>query len=93
MKDQDVIVTEYVKRLTDETLRFLNTRFSQDLPGDKAVIAETLSRDREIDKWLSSAVSGEEWFDMVDEIGEELKKEYATRLGKNRSKRKAEVSV
>ncbi len=57
MKKPDTLVREFVRRISDEDLRFLNTRFRQLLEGDRAQIANILSQDKEIDKWLAAALS------------------------------------
>lgn len=61
-------VREYVRRLSDEDLKALSLRFSQNLCGDKAEIAELLSRSLDIDKWLRSASTSADYFNMMDEV-------------------------
>lgn len=82
MKKDDVIVTEYVRKLSDEDLSFLGGRFKQRLSGDMADVARTLAKDSDIDKWLSGATSGSEWFEMVEKIDAAVKAELERRFGK-----------
>ena len=82
MKKDDVIVTEYVRKLSDEDLSFLGGRFKQRLGGDMADVAKVLAKDADIDKWLSGANSGSEWFDMVEKIDDTVKTELEHRFGK-----------
>lgn len=79
----DVIVKEYVKRISDDDLAYLGLRFKQDLFGDKAEIAEKVSKDAEIDSWLAASTSTEELFSMIDVIGAHVKSEYARRIEAN----------
>ena len=57
------MVAEYVHRLSDDNLGELRMRFRQDYEGDKAVICDMLSQDKETDRWLSKASDSEEFFD------------------------------
>jgi len=84
MKNSDTLLKEYVRSLRDEDLRFIFSRFSQMLFGDRAEIVEFLSETREIDRYLQSATSSFELFNMVDQIGDFAKKEYARRFEKNK---------
>jgi len=81
MKKTDAVLKEYVRGLSDEDLRFLNTRFQHMLCGDRAEIAEILSKDKDVDRWLASATLAEEWFDMLEIMGQsvvrEAKRRYA----------------
>ena len=70
MKKSDLMLKEYSKRLSDEDLRFLNARFTQNLQDDHADIFNKLSTDKEVNHWLSTALSGLEFFAMVDKVGE-----------------------
>lgn len=76
----DAVVKEYVKRISDDDLSYLGIRYKQGLCGDKAEIALKLAEDEELDRWLSSSISADEWFEMVDSIGECVKSEYNRRL-------------
>ncbi len=84
MKNSDILIKEYVRNLMDEDVRFLFSRYSQMLFGDRAEIVEFLSQKRDIDRWLQSASSSFELFNMVDQVGENIQKEYARRFDKNK---------
>ena len=79
MRQSDTILTEYVKRLSDEDLSWLRIRFKQDVCGDKADISCFLSRDREVDRWLYSATGADEFFDMLDLTANHVQQEYNKR--------------
>lgn len=81
MKKIENVLKEYARKLSDEDLRYLTVRFSQSLSGDKAELAESLSKERSIDNWLSSASSSTEWFDMLDMVGDFIKNENTRRYG------------
>ena len=48
-----------------------------------AAITLLLQHDENIDKMLASASGAEEWFEMFDEIGRNVKDEYGRRVGAN----------
>ena len=66
MKKPDVYLKEYAQRLSEDNLKFLNQRLSQRLGGDVAEALDFLSGVKEIDRWLSSAASNDEIYDMLD---------------------------
>lgn len=70
MKKPDTLVREYVRRLSDDDLHNICTRLSQHVAGDWAECAMIFERDKEINRWLLSANGADEWFDMVDSIGQ-----------------------
>lgn len=75
MKNFDGLLKEYCSRLNDNDLYYLDSRYSQFLCGDRADISNFLSQSKDIDKMLSSAENSDEFFDMIDKIGEFVKKE------------------
>ena len=83
------MVDDYVGALSDDELKYLNSRYSQKLAGDWADIAHVLSRDREIDRWLHSANGPHPWFEMVDLVGESVEDEYIYRTDKAEVKKHA----
>lgn len=80
MKKPDVYLKEYCTRLSDENLNFLHTRLGQKLSGDMAEALDFLSSVKEIDRWLSSADSSGEFFDMVDLILAACEQEHKKRF-------------
>jgi len=81
-----VMLNEYVKRLPDGVLYDLRMRIKQNLSGDRAVVANILAQDKEIDKWLSKATDADDFFDMLELVGEYVMKEYGRRDFNKRNK-------
>lgn len=79
--NKDAILKDYVRRLGDEELSYLGLRSSQCLFGDRAEMAQYLSRHEVINRWLQTAKSAAELFDMFDQVGEHVERErsYRTR--------------
>lgn len=82
MKTPETIIKEYVRRLSEDEINFLNPRFNQLLFGDRADIVDLLSKDKHIDKLLASASDATQWFDLLEAIGNAVKKEYEHRFVK-----------
>lgn len=80
-KFQDA-VREYVKKLSDDDIRFLNVRLNQRMGGDLGEAVECIQDSSDMDYWLSMADNATEFFDMVDLINQvinnELKKRFLT---------------
>lgn len=79
MKKPDTILREYIRRLSDDNVRSLSLQLSQKLQNDRAHAAATLSRDREVDRWLGSAEGADEWFDMMDVVQSFVEQEHHRR--------------
>lgn len=75
MKRTDAQIKEFCRTLSDEQLRFLNMRFFQNYPGDRAEVLDFLSKNKVVDKYLSTAASCDDFFDYYDHIGELVKQE------------------
>jgi len=81
----DSLVKEYVRTLNDDELGYLLSRFTHRIAGDLADIAQFLSHDRDMDRWLSTAGSkpnangSAEFFAAIDSIEEAVRKEDALR--------------
>lgn len=88
MKNENVLL-EYVSRLSDDDLHYLCQRFAHNIGGDRAEIANFVGRNRSMDRWLSSANGSNEWFDMIDLLGNRAKEELECR----EKERKAEQAV
>lgn len=92
MKKPETLVNEYVRRLSDDDLRQISTKLSQHVAGDRAECALIFERDREVNRWLQSASGADDWFDMVDSIGEaasdELDRRIASRKKEKENKRR-----
>jgi hypothetical protein len=68
MKSSDVVLKEYFQRLSDENLKFVTARFNQRYGGDLGEVLEFLGSSKDIDKWLQSASSHEDFYDMMEEL-------------------------
>jgi hypothetical protein len=79
MKKVNTMLAEYAKNLSDEDLAWLRMRVTQNLFGDRADVIAYLSRNREIDRWLSLATTADELFDSIDLIGQFIVDEYDKR--------------
>jgi hypothetical protein len=75
----NAVVTEYVRKLSDESLGQIRLWFRQDLYGDKAAILNALQQDKDMDRWLLDACDRNEFFDKLDTIGECVQREYNRR--------------
>jgi len=89
MKKPEFIVKEYVGRLSDDNLNFLEIRLTERYSGDMSEATELLARSSELDKWLSTAKSGDEFFDMLDLITDCVDSEAKKRSIRERERRSA----
>lgn len=75
MKKIETYLREYARRLSDEDLQYLCSRFNQALCTDLFDISNFFSRDRELDRWLATAQSSDEFYEMLDLVESYLDKE------------------
>lgn len=68
MKKTETIVKDYIVKLSFDDLKFLSVRFDERIGSDLSEATEFLSRSLEIDRWLQTARSATEFYDMLDEI-------------------------
>lgn len=80
MRKNDVLLKEFAKQLSDDDLKYLAVRFTQNYQDDRADVLNKLASDKEMDRYLSSATDGDEFFDILEKIGE-----YVVRESKRRS--------
>lgn len=66
---------EYAGRLTDENLRFLDTRLKQRLSGDLADAVTFLSSSSDMDRHLSFSKGADEFYDVLEAIQKQVEKE------------------
>lgn len=81
MKKVSDTLKEYAKKLNDEDLKFLSTRFNQRIGSDLSDIVEFTQKSPEIDKWLMTAESAGDFFDMLDQIEYFVQQEGKRRFG------------
>lgn len=79
MNTSDVLLG-FAKKLSDDDLSYLRARYKQNFSGDMADIANFLAREEEVDECLRATTSAEEWFLMVDRIGDLIESEYKRRF-------------
>lgn len=60
------VLKEYLSNISNEDLDFIKMRLSQRLQDDIVEVTDFLSQDSEVDKWLNSAKSAWEFYDMID---------------------------
>lgn len=81
MKKPETLLKEYVQRLSDENLKFVNGRLSQRLAGDLSEVLDFFSNSNDMDRWLSSAKSCWDLYDMLDMTHKFVDKEFNRRFG------------
>ena len=74
-KPIDTYLKEYCHRLSDDNLKFLAQRLTQRLLGDTAEVIDFLSSAKEMDRWLSSASSSQDFYGMLDTLQSFIEKE------------------
>lgn len=79
MKNFDGFLKEYCSRLNNDDLYYLESRYSLNVSGDRADICNFLSQSKDMDKILNTAENSTEFFDMIDKVGEFVKKEHNQR--------------
>jgi hypothetical protein len=68
-------IVEFVSSLSDEDLRFLNSRLTERLQGDIAEALDFISHFKAMDAICSAATSSDEVYNICDQIAEFLQKE------------------
>jgi len=81
MKKPETLLKEYAQRLSDENLKFVNGRLTQRLAGDLPEVLDFFSKSNDVDRWLSSAKSCWDLYDMLDTAHKFVDKEYTRRFG------------
>jgi hypothetical protein len=79
---------EYIKKLNDDDLKFIGTRLSQRIGSDVGDAVEVIQRNSDMDRWLSSAVNADDFFEMVDQLDNCVQQEVRKRLGGYEQKEK-----
>jgi hypothetical protein len=75
MKKPELYLKEYCQKLSDDELKFIGQRLSQRLSGDLPEVFDYFKEIKEIDRWLLSATTCDELFDMVDLVDAACQKE------------------
>jgi len=81
MKKPEVYLKEYFQKISDEDLKYIHTRLDQRIGSDVAEVCEFFSESKEIDKWMLSAETSDQLYDMLDLVHTSASKEYEKRSG------------
>ena len=80
MRKPDMFLREYVQKLSDDNLKFVTGRLTQRLAGDIPEALDFFSSSGDVDRWLSSAKTAWELYDMVDVAHDHVEREYSRRF-------------
>lgn len=69
------VLIEFSNSISDDDLKFLTSRLSEKLQGDMAEALEFMSHFKQMDTVLSAAKSGDEVFDLCEQVAEFLQRE------------------
>src|ERR1035441_7941453 len=78
-KKTNIVLKECVGKLSEDDLDFVFGRLEQNLQGDSSEFLNVLTRNYEIDRMLMSAKSVDEFYDILDQLDDLVKKEYNKR--------------
>ena len=84
MKKQEQFLKEYFYRLSDENLKVLHSRLNFRYSGDLSEVLNYVCNNKEIDRWLGTANSPKDLYEMLDFMHENVNKEYKKRFEINR---------
>lgn len=79
MKTNNVL-REYVKKLSDDELKFIHQRLTQRIDADVAEAVDFIQHSPEMDKWLLGADGADDFFDMIDQVDEYVEQEVKKRF-------------
>ena len=68
MKKPEILIRDYVGKLNEDNLKFLNSRLGQRLSGDLPEALNFLSGNHEMDRYLASAKTCDDLYEMTDLI-------------------------
>lgn len=87
MKKPETVLRECCNHWSDDTLKFLGGRLSQRLGGDLAEVLDELGQHNDLDRWLNSAKSAWELYEMLDMAQEYIEREIRKRNQEDSSSR------
>ena len=70
-----MILKEYVTRISDDDLKFLNSRISQKLSGDVPEALNLMAQSPDIDKLMRDQPNGEALYETLDALQQFLERE------------------
>lgn len=80
MKRQDQFLKEYFYRLSDDNLKVLHSRLSFRYSGDLPEVLNYVCNNKDVDRWLSTANSSNDLYNMIDSMSDFVNKEYQKRF-------------
>lgn len=80
MKKLDNMLKDYVSKLSNENLKFIVERLTTRMSGDMADALDFVAKSNDVDKWLQSAKTCMEFYDMADLLLEYGEREYRKRI-------------
>ena len=80
MRKLDPMLKDYCSKLSIDNLRFLSDRLDNRLGGDLAEALDFMSKNQEIDRWLNSAKSCDDLYNMIDTAQEYIYREASRRV-------------
>jgi CRISPR-associated protein Cas8b1/Cst1 subtype I-B len=76
-----MVIKNFVERLDQDSLKFVSDRLGDKLHGDMYDVLHFIEKEhKDIDKWLASAKSSDDFYKMVDEIADSVKTELSKRI-------------
>ena len=66
------LMHSYLRKLSDDDRSFLQLRFRERMCGDMGEAVAFLQRNSEMDRWLSTASTANDLYDMVDTVAQYL---------------------
>lgn len=73
-------VREYVRRLNDDDLQYLQMRLFQRIGSDVAEAIELIQRNSDMDHWLGLSKNANDLFDMIDSVDLSIQNESRRRF-------------
>ena len=78
-KEQKLILVEFVKKLSNEDLRYIGTRLNERYSDDLSQVLDFISRSEDIDVIFSSTNSASALYDYLDFVRELVNREAKSR--------------
>jgi hypothetical protein len=80
MKKTDSLLKEYVAKLSMDHLKYLSVRLNDRIGSDLAEAAEFLSQNSEVDKFLLTSRTADEFYNMLDMVCSCVDREISRRI-------------
>lgn len=93
MKKYSDGIKDYIRKMSDEDLRYLQFRLGHRIGGDLAEAIDFLQKNHEVDRLFASASSAFELFDLVDGIDYLLQQEARKRSSYESKEKEKKVTV